>query len=352
MKYIDVLAPNLSGKGGTETVLSLVLGNGYLSNNFRFNLLLLDKPGDMEWLKKISCKNSYSVRNTNKRLLWILRHLIITKSDAVIVLGPRLALISKVIKIIFRKKYKIVTWIHFSLLHQDIMDTKYVRFADYHLAISKQMVEQFQMLGVDKQKVYVVYNPVSLTNRSSNYLISEDNEIHISYIGRIMLDGQKNLRLLLDSIHELSKIVSKNIFIDFWGDGNILEVQNYAEEINLADYANVSWHGWVENPWDRINIIDMLILTSKFEGFGMVLTEAISRNVPVVATDYPVGARDIVVPGINGEIVGYSPEKVARAILKVSEYSNKKCIKGTINKFAIDKFQQRFSRSLNDILEG
>jgi UDP-D-galactose:(glucosyl)LPS alpha-1,6-D-galactosyltransferase len=235
-----------------------------------------------------------------------------------------------------------------------MMNVSYLKYADYHLAISSQMVSQFKKIGIKKEKVYVVYNPVVIPKMKNHEFrkIKRDGFINICYIGRIMLDGQKNLRLLFDSLKQLTITQKKIVVLDVWGDGEIDKVKDYIEFLDFKDRLIVNWHGWVTNPWESIYNIDLLVLTSKFEGFGMALTEAISRGVPVVATDYPVGARDIIIPGLNGELASYNSTSVKNAIIKVLGYplDTRKEIVNSINKFEIRKYSQNFCDALLKIM--
>ena len=47
---------------------------------------------------------------------------------------------------------------------------------------------------------------------------------------------------------------------------------------------------------------DVLVLPSLFEGFGLVILEAMSRGVPVIATPHTAG-RDLISDGIDGYLV-------------------------------------------------
>jgi glycosyltransferase involved in cell wall biosynthesis len=75
--------------------------------------------------------------------------------------------------------------------------------------------------------------------------------------------------------------------------------------------------GFQVNPWKYIARADVFALTSRYEGFGNVLVEAMACGVPVVATSSP-GTRDIVSPGDDGILVErHEPEAVAAALHEV-----------------------------------
>ena len=65
----------------------------------------------------------------------------------------------------------------------------------------------------------------------------------------------------------------------------------------------IEWHGPVSQPvlFDAFEKADVLVFPSLSDGFGMVVSEAMSRGLPVITTD-KAGARDLVTPD-NGLIV-------------------------------------------------
>ncbi len=48
--------------------------------------------------------------------------------------------------------------------------------------------------------------------------------------------------------------------------------------------------------------VTALLLTSAFEGFPMTLLEAMSYGIPCISSDCMSGPRDMIKPGLNGEL--------------------------------------------------
>ena len=68
------------------------------------------------------------------------------------------------------------------------------------------------------------------------------------------------------------------------GDGPL---RNECLRYNESTGANVSFMGFLDNPWTLVEEGDLLLIPSVMEGDGRVLAEAMVRNIPVLVSDIP-----------------------------------------------------------------
>jgi UDP-D-galactose:(glucosyl)LPS alpha-1,6-D-galactosyltransferase len=76
------------------------------------------------------------------------------------------------------------------------------------------------------------------------------------------------------------------------------KLEALAGELGIAD--RIDWLGWQSDPWAALNCADLLVLCTAFEGFPMILIEAIARGIPCLSSDCPTGPSDIIVSGQSG----------------------------------------------------
>lgn len=73
--------------------------------------------------------------------------------------------------------------------------------------------------------------------------------------------------------------------------------------------------GFIANPYPLLRMANLFVLSSQYEGSSLVLLEALALGVPVVATDCPVGPREILEGGRWGRLVPPNdPDALAAAI--------------------------------------
>lgn len=93
------------------------------------------------------------------------------------------------------------------------------------------------------------------------------------------------------------------------------ELLALAEKLSVAD--NVSLPGFVRDPYPYMAHSNLIVSSSRWEGLGFVLIEALALGRPVVSTDCPSGPREILQDGTYGRLVPVGDQtRMARAIIE------------------------------------
>lgn len=344
---ITFICNKITGRGGTETVLVKVL-NGLKKRGYDVRLVLSNLTDDKKWLSRINSQINYVYPKNDSRLGRLLFFAKIFKQvknkETFIILSPNLVRYFSLLERISHKQVTIVSWIHFSLDHQNFFNPKVLLSADYHLAISSAIKQQLVAMGVPDNRIFLIFNPADMHHMFRPH--SQDNKSHLLYIGRVQQFGQKNLAELLSGI----KQVSSDIILDVYGSGKDLrQCKNQCRTLGIQN--RVVWHGWSNDVWKDINFKPMaLILTSKFEGLPMVFLEAMSRGIPCISADFD-GYDDVVVEKVNGFSYHLgNTTQLASTIEKTSEMKFIPSeIQNSIEKYYSDDYYDRLENSLRII---
>jgi glycosyltransferase involved in cell wall biosynthesis len=104
-----------------------------------------------------------------------------------------------------------------------------------------------------------------------------------------------------------------------YGDGSKRgELEQQIDALGLR--GCVSLEGYTTSLQSEMAKASLFVLSSRAEGYGMVLVEAMACGVPVVSTNCPTGPRDIITPGVDGLLVpNKDVDALARAIIEMIE---------------------------------
>ncbi|MBQ4777231.1 lipopolysaccharide 1,6-galactosyltransferase [Pectobacterium versatile] len=348
-----------SGFGGIETVLKKVTGflenDVETKNDYTLYFLCRDDRMDKAWLegKKFICHRSNIKISFLRRLSHsnaLAHHIKQSQPDVVIAFdSPSCRIAAQAIRA-SKQALPLISWMHYSLDHKK--HSEQVLAADYHLAISSGIKQQLVDRGVPADRVAVVFNPVTPQTTAIPRPAETEKAVFI-YVGRLKFEGQKRLKDMLDAFSGLTG----DWECHFIGDGSDAQrCQEYAQQQGISEHLH--WHGWQGTPWEYIqnNIptVSALLLTSSFEGFGMVLAEAMSYGIYCVSSDCPSGPSDIIKNGVNGQL--YPSMDIVNLRLSLSiimdfkEIPPPQKIKESIIHFYDNEYFSILKTSLNDFI--
>ena len=128
--------------------------------------------------------------------------------------------------------------------------------------------------------VHYGYMPNHLQNRPKTKQITSTKLI-VGTISR--LEKQKDIPTLLKAV-SLCKESGMNIELRICGSGSMKDsLSNLSKKFNI--HHNVNWIGKIEDIYSFLNSIDIFILSTKYEGFGLVLLEAMQSKLPIIASN-------------------------------------------------------------------
>ena len=163
--------------------------------------------------------------------------------------------------------------------------------------------------------VVTIPNPLSLNPSAQSPLIAK----RVVAIARY--SHEKGIDLLLKSWSLVEKRVP-DWRLDVFGDGDRTIYDQLIDEL-LIDRSRCLLHGRTNSVENEYINSSILVLSSRFEGFGLVLPEAMACGLPVVSFDCPWGPRSIIVDGEDGILINNGDtEALADGLCKLMSDGN------------------------------
>lgn len=127
---------------------------------------------------------------------------------------------------------------------------------------------------------------------------------------------QKGYDLLLKAWAEIEKLKALEEFkevkkwtLDIYGQGDRTDYRQLMAELGI-DANRCHLNGPVDDVSQVYMDSSIFVLSSRFEGFGLVLVEAMNSGLPVVSFDCPAGPDEIITDGYDGLLVPSGDVKV------------------------------------------
>jgi glycosyltransferase involved in cell wall biosynthesis len=114
--------------------------------------------------------------------------------------------------------------------------------------------------------------------------------------------------------------------------------------VELGVKEDVAMPGWVANPYAYMARAGVFVLSSRWEGFGLVIAEALACGTPVVSTDCPSGPAEILDNGRHGILVPVQdPDALAKAILStLGQAPDRDALRRRARDFTLEKVVREY----------
>src|SRR5690625_55191 len=159
--------------------------------------------------------------------------------------------------------------------------------------------------GLPPERIHVIDNPVvtpdleELAAQPLDHPWFGDNDVPV-ILASGRLTKQKDFPTLLRAFARVRQNRPARLIV--LGEGKLrTELEALAVKLGIA--SDVDLAGFASNPYPYVKQSDLFVLSSRWEGLGMALIEALALGIPAVSADCPSGPREILADGRYGALV-------------------------------------------------
>jgi len=217
-------------------------------------------------------------------------------------------------------------------LHNNSPDAKYVNFKTTSfllpllrsrsiIGVSQMVFDEHIYRCVLKRKGEIIPNSIDIKKiKSLAEEHAKSKNYSLFFLGRLC--EQKDPFFFIDLAANLSR-VTPGFSAALIGDGPLYSsCRAKIEELNMRN--NIEMYGFLKNPYSLLKNASILVMPSRWEGFGLVALEAMCLGVPVLAR--PVGGLKSIISESGGGFLCDTLEQFierASKILRDSEFRQK-----------------------------
>lgn len=352
---IAFFIPKITNIGGIARVVSLLSSELIDKKKFDVSVIgyLNGESEGYNWNKEIAFMSLFKKPiNLKKGLLlasYRLRKKIKNNDiDVLVCCGSMLGPVG--VLAILGTKTKMIYWDHSNFFEQTNHDFKMfskkfaARHADVVVPLTKADAKEYENHTKAKE-ICQIYNPVDpkLNDFPTKY---DPSSKKIISVGR--LSTQKNFELLVDIANVVFK-KDPDVTWHIYGEGHTRSaIEKKIDEYGIQD--RLILEGMSSNLYSIYNEFSMMVMTSKYEGFPMVLLEGLSNGLPLISFDIKTGPNEIIVEGENGFLIEEgNVDKMAKTIVTLmsdQESRIKMSSKGLsyIKNFEIEEILDKWSK--------
>lgn len=215
------------------------------------------------------------------------------------------------------------------------------------VAVSEGVKSDMCRIGrLPPSMIRVIYNPAA-TGATPDRAPLESRERlwgtgfskHILSAGT--LKTQKDHATLIEAFALLP--LSVNAKLTILGEG-VLRTKLEALVSRLGLQGRVSLPGFAIDPYPWFKSADLFVLSSRWEGFGNVIVEALECGLPIVSTDCASGPAEILGNGLYGRLVPVGdPRSLAEAMEKsLAELPTRDALVRRAKDFSVERISGQY----------
>lgn len=170
---------------------------------------------------------------------------------------------------------------------------------DYLIVLGPGSRENYSKWLEDNKKIKIVEIPNILEEIPEQS--SKINGNRLVAVGR--LHPEKDFETLINVFNEVLKQIPNSMLTIVGGGDEFDKLKQLTEKLNIENKVKITGMVSKEQVEENLMKSDIYVMTSITECFPMVLLEASSCGLPLIAFDVPVGPRAIINNGENGYLI-------------------------------------------------
>jgi N-acetylgalactosamine-N,N'-diacetylbacillosaminyl-diphospho-undecaprenol 4-alpha-N-acetylgalactosaminyltransferase len=144
---------------------------------------------------------------------------------------------------------------------------------------------------IKSEKIKVIYNAMDIQDEIEPYIF-EEKKFTFIHVGSYY--PVKNHKMLVDAFAQMPHYEECRLILI--GKGELeAEVKEYIQLLDMEKHITLV-HGYDNDVYSYLAAADCFTLSSLYEGFPVVLLEALHFNLPIISTDCRSGPREIIAP--------------------------------------------------------
>ena len=183
-------------------------------------------------------------------------------------------------------------------------------FTDAAASITQETEDSLKKLKIGKKVKWQVIRLGIPVNQTTFLAPKSNNKTNLLWVGRFTDIKDPNYAILV--MQELEKLSPGKFDLTMVGGGELLDQSKVT-----AKSLPVTFTGWLNKPFESVGYFDLLLLTSKNEGMGLVMLEAANYSKATVARNVG-GVGEFLINDRNGYLVSGDFKDMANKINTIS----------------------------------